>query len=209
MAEGPHVFVQPNDVAGDQAVIRTDDAHHLGRVRRLTAGAPVSVADGHGTVWQGHVRHVGDELTVGLAERTWVPPPRPALTVVHALPKGRKLDEVVQRLSEVGADRLVPVTSARSEVRLDPARSHKAKRRWDAVGLAAAKQSRRARPMMIDPVGKWADLAELPDTGAVLWEEARDPFGAVINQAGSHDPDELVLAVEIGRASWREREGGV
>lgn len=77
--------------------------------------------------------------------------------MVHALPKGRKLDEVVQRLTEVGMDALVPVHSERSEVRLTPDRAAKARARWGSVALAASKQSRRARLLDVAPVGEWAD----------------------------------------------------
>ncbi|HWH32543.1 MAG TPA: RsmE family RNA methyltransferase, partial [Egibacteraceae bacterium] len=147
-ASGPHFFVEPGDVFGDEAVLRGEQARHLAVVLRARRGDPVSLADGTGARFRAVVDTAApDEVRLRLLEQEMVRQPRPAITVVHALPKGRKLDDVVEKLSEVGADALVPVHSARSVVRLDAAKADKARARWEAVALAAAKQSRRARPL--------------------------------------------------------------
>lgn len=190
-ARGPHFLVDPADVQGRQAVLRGQDAHHLTVVLRAGPGTPVSVADG-GHLYQGHVRRAGsDAVVLGLDEAAAVPPARPRLVVVHALPKGRKLDDVVQRLSEIGVDRLVPVTSARSEVRLVAEGAQRAVQRWRAVAHAAAKQSRRARALEVGAVGEWATAFPDGCHGAVLWEEASEPLRAVLDL----EADELVLGI--------------
>src|SRR5688572_17573361 len=114
MTEGPHVFVDATDAG--RATISGDDATHLIRVLRIRRGDPVSVSDGRGTMWQGEVATVTDTVGVRLADERDVAPPSPRITVVHALPKQRKLDDVVQRLTELGVDEIRPVHSARSQV---------------------------------------------------------------------------------------------
>jgi 16S rRNA (uracil1498-N3)-methyltransferase len=114
------------------------------------------------------------------------------LTVVHALPKGRKLDEVIQRLAEIGVDRLVPVRSARSAVQLTPDGAAKAVARWRAVALAAAKQSRRAWLLDVSEVGILPTALAEADHGVVLWEEATAPLRDVCPVT---DVDELVLGI--------------
>jgi 16S rRNA (uracil1498-N3)-methyltransferase len=191
---GPHFFVPREDVRDDVALLRGDQARHLAAVLRAERGQPVSVADGTGQVWQGRVAHrTDDEVSVALVERFCVPAPCPRLTVVHALPKGRKLDDVVQRLTEVGVDRLVPVHSARSQVRLTGTRAAKALARWRAVALAASKQSRRARLLDVVPIGEWAGAFAGTGAGAVLWEGAVTPLGSVL--ADVADPAEITLGV--------------
>ncbi len=192
--DGPHFFVAPEAVDGDTATLGGHDAHHLTRVLRARRGDPVSVADGTGAVWQGRLVSADETgATVALADRRDVAATRPRVTVVHALPRGRKLDEVVQRLTEVGADRIVPVSSARSELRLDSTRAAKAVARWRAVALAAAKQSRRARLPRIDEVGAWVDAFGAGATGVVCWEESGVPLRRVLDDLGA--PDELIVGI--------------
>lgn len=190
---GPHVLVEPDAVEGDRVVLGPDDSHHLVRVLRRGVGAAVSVADGTGRVWQGELADVGPPAVVALASPVDVPRPRPELTVVHALPAGRKLDEVVRRLSELGVDCLQPVISARVENRPRGDKAVKQVGRWRAVAHAAAKQARRARPLTIDEVASWPGALADYEVGAVLWEEADVRLGAALG--GVADAEEVVLGI--------------
>lgn len=191
---GPHFFCDP--LAADQTALTLlgDEARHLARVLRAAPGDPVSLADGTGALYQARVTEVltADRVRCAVTDRYEVPAPRPRLTVVHALPKGRKLDEVVTRLSEVGVDRLRPVHSARSQVTLRSDKAVRALSRWRAVALAAGKQSRRVRLLDIADVGEWGEAFD-GAAGAVLWEDAEIGLPAILADLG--DPDEVVLAV--------------
>lgn len=192
---GPHFFCAPPDEG--RVTLDGDDAHHLRTVLRAGPGAPVSLADGAGGLYQATVTgFAGAAVRLEVTAAATVPAPRPVVTVVQALPKGRKADEVVQRLTELGVDRYVAVHSSRSQVALDPARAAKAQRRWEAVALAAAKQSRRARPLLVEPVGEWPGP---PATaGAVLWEEADRPLREVLAPADGVDEITLLVGPEGG-----------
>jgi 16S rRNA (uracil1498-N3)-methyltransferase len=207
---GPHVFVEALG-AGDRTVLlKGAEAHHLATVLRARAGTAVSVADGQGSVWQAEVSAVRDgAVELALGARHTLAPPRPRARVVVALPKGRNLDEVVQRLVELGVDRIVPAESARS-VHLDPSRRAKAVRRWQAVARAAAKQSRRAWLAEVAPVTTWADaLADAP-AGAVLWEQAEAPLGTVLSaQVGGTTEVTLAVGPEGGLDAAEVRAAGL
>lgn len=191
---GPHFFVDATVVDGDTAILSGAEAHHLAVVLRARHGDPVTLADGTGAMFDARVRSADPgAVELVLTGRWEVPAPSPRLTVVHALPRARKLDDVVQRLSEVGVDRLVPVRSGRSQVRLDGERADKAVTRWRAVALAAAKQSRRARPLEVTDLGDWNTALPPGVPGAVLWEEATDGLRGVLRDAGP--TTEFVLAV--------------
>lgn len=191
---GPHFLCDPAAVDGTQAALHGQEAHHLARVLRAAPGDPVSLADGTGALYQARVADVRpDRVSCAITDHHDVAPPRPALTVVHALPKARKLDEVVQRLTEVGVDRVVPVHSARSAVRLRGDKAARALARWRAVALAAAKQSRRVRPLHVADVGEWTTAFPPAAAGSVLWEEAERGLPAVLPTLP--DADEIVLGV--------------
>ena len=175
--DGPHVFVPP--VEGELVTVDGEPGHHLTTVLRVRVGQLLSLADDSGAVWQGAVWEVGrGSVQVSIVDRFDVEPPDgPALRVVQGLPKGRKMDEVVQRLTEVGVDRISPVVTGRSVKRPD-GKEDKLLARWRSIARAAAEQSRRARLPVIDPItdGIPADLV-----GAVLWEEADEPLAAVVD----------------------------
>lgn len=191
---GPHFFIDPAAVDGSSAVLEGDDAHHLATVLRARVGEPVSLADGTGAVYDALVAHVDrGRVSLDVTARRVVPPPVPRLTVVHALPKARKLDEVIQRLTEVGVDRIVPAHSARSEVRLSADRALTAVTRWRAVALAAAKQSRRARLPEVSDVGEWQTAFAGVAAGVVLWEEATTPLSEVLGSVPA--AEELILGI--------------
>ena len=177
---GPHVFATPADGA-DAVTLDADDARHLHRVLRVRKGDPVSVSDGRGSVWQATVASAGDAaVTVTLGERREVGRERPRLVVVHALPKQRKLDDVIQRLTELGVDEVRPVASERSQVELTAARAAKAVLRWRAVAYAAARQSRRAWLPLIADVGDWGRAFAAASCGVTLWEESTTPLRTVL-----------------------------
>ena len=190
----PYVLVPAGTLsgrgAGDRVELPADAAHHLGRVLRLPDEAGVVAADGAGVqvvaaLERGALRLVDDPVQE-LA-------PSPRITVWQGLGKGRKHDEVVRVLTELGVDRIVAVTSGRTQVDLS-GKVDKARDRWSAVARAACEQSR--RPWVPDLAGP-CELAAcvtgldgpclLAHVGA-----SRDPLG-VLEDVG--ECDEVVIAV--------------
>ena len=156
-----HVFV---DALDDHCQITGDDGHHLQRVRRLTAGEIVTLADGSGA-WRTYaVTEVADRR-LGLTARGEVeierePPIGVALAV--ALTKGG-LDDVVAAVTELGVVRVTPVRTTRAVARWDDARARRAVTRLRSVAREAAMQSRRARIPEIEEVVDLAALVGRPD----------------------------------------------
>lgn len=166
---GPLTFV--TDV--EQPELAPDEAHHLRRVLRLRAGDPLTVGDGRGR-WR--TARFGDEVEpTGPVEV--VPAPDPELTVGFALTKGDKPELVVQKLTELGLDRIVPFRAARSVVRWDAEKSAKAIDRLRQVARSAAAQCHRPwLPEVLDVV----DLAELlGGPGVAVADRGGRPIGAV------------------------------
>jgi 16S rRNA (uracil1498-N3)-methyltransferase len=96
-------------------------------------------------------------------ERVWVAPPEPLLTICFAMIKGARPELVVQKLTELGVDRIVRFTAARSVVRVDPARVERQTAKLKRVAREASMQSRRVRlPELSDPVG-FGEVAALAD----------------------------------------------
>jgi 16S rRNA (uracil1498-N3)-methyltransferase len=178
----PQFFADPADLGGEEAVLHGDEARHAAQVLRLKAGERLLVADGRGRLAEATAVAVSrDEVRARVTAVRTVPPRRPALTVVVGLVKGGKLDLVVQKLTELGVERVAPALCRRSVVAWDDAKRAAARERWTAIALAAAKQSRRALVPEIAPVAALADqVAAAPAPRLVCWEEGGKPLSAAL-----------------------------
>lgn len=194
-----HVFAERLD---DAIAVDGDDGHHLQRARRVRAGEHVTVADGYGR-WRAY--EVADSRTgvVALEALTLIahePPLTPRLTVACSLTKGQKPELAVQKLTELGVDRIMLVEAARSVVHWDDAKVAAAFTRLERVAREAAMQSRRARiPLLDGPVapGELARFAGLvvgaPDgvsASELAWPSG-DEWVVAVGPEGGFDDDEL------------------
>lgn len=133
-----------------------DDHHHLARAQRLRDGDPLVLGDGAGRWCRARFR--GDRPTLD-GEPMLAPCPQPPVGVAFALVKGAKPELVVQKLTELGVDRIRPFVAARSVVRWDAEKAEAARRRWIRVAREAAMQSRRPWLAVVDPVVPFAEVA--------------------------------------------------
>ena len=147
---GPHVLVE--DV--DEPELSADDRHHLERVLRVRPGDPLTVGDGAGR-WRPcrfgvTVAPDGDVVSVAA--------PDVEVAVGFAVLKGGRSETVVQKLTELGVDRIAPFVAERSVVRWDEARAGRQTERWRRVAREAVMQCRRLWLPRIDPVRAFGDL---------------------------------------------------
>ena len=147
---GPHVLV--SDV--DAPVLAGDDRHHLERVLRLRSGDLLTVGDGAGR-WRpcrfgDLVEPVGDVVAVAA--------PGSDLAVGFAVLKGGRSETIVQKLTELGVDRIVPFVAERSVVRWDEVKTARLVERWRRVAREAVMQCRRLWLPQVEPVRAFGDL---------------------------------------------------
>ena len=167
MADAParaHVFV--DDV--DAPVLSSGDAHHLRRVLRLRPDEIVAVSDGAG---RARPFRFGPPLEPA-GDASYEPAPSPAITVAFALTKGERPEWVVQKLTEVGVDRIVPFVASRSIVRWDETKSAREVERWRRIARDAAMQSRRMWLPEVDQVRDFATVVDAIGAGACLADRA-------------------------------------
>lgn len=163
-------FIAQSLASGDRVRLEQGDAFHAARVLRLKPGDALEVADSGGKVFRAAVTGVDGGVEVEVAGELDRVAPGLALTVVQALPKGRKLDLIVEKLSEVGVARLLPVFSDKSAVK--PPLSPEKLERWRRIAKAAASQSRRSGIMAVEPPVVLADwLADTRSPPLVLATE--------------------------------------
>jgi 16S rRNA (uracil1498-N3)-methyltransferase len=162
-----HFFVSPGDVADRIVTITGDEARHAARVLRVRPGEAITVADDTGRILDAVVTDVGDDVRAEVLKETFVDEPRPRVTLCQALTKGDKLDEVVQKATEVGVRRVLPFVAERSIVQWDAAKRTKARARWTAVARSAAKQCGAPRLPTVDDIAD--DITRVIGANRPVW----------------------------------------
>jgi 16S rRNA (uracil1498-N3)-methyltransferase len=197
------LFVDPARLADEIVVVSGEDHRYLTRVLRLAAGDAVTFFDGVAVEADARIIRVGPRaLEARIEERRAVAADeRPHVTLIQALTKGDKLDLVVQKATELGVERIIPVTSARSVPRLEAMRAAGRRSRWQKIARDAARQSGRADVPEVEPVTPIATAVGAAPKDAfklMLWEGARQhPLRrALPGDASSGDrPRQIVIAI--------------
>ena len=146
----------------DQPELEDVDRHHLERVLRVRPGEMITVSDGEGG-WR--LCRLGPSLEP-VAEVVRDARPGPEITVAFAPVKGDRPEWAVQKLTELGVDRIVAFAAARSVVRWEGDKATKAVERLRRVAREAAMQSRRTRLPEVEACTTFAEVAARP--GAVI-----------------------------------------
>jgi 16S rRNA (uracil1498-N3)-methyltransferase len=183
-----HVIV----VSLEDPVIDAEDAHHLARVLRLRDGQIVTATDGAGR-WRACRFLRGGQLEAD-GPVVVTSPPQPALTVGFAPVKGERVEWAVQKLTELGVDRIVPLRAARSVVRWDGERADAAVARLRRVAREAVMQSRRVWVPTVTDVAIPADVPDacLAEPGGAPPSLARP--AVLVGPEGGWAPEELAGA---------------
>lgn len=134
---GPHVFVEDLDTL----VLEAHDAHHVRRVLRVRPNDEITVGDGAGRWLQ--CRLGTDDVLLPDGEVVSCAEPAPPLTIAFALVKGSKPELAVQKLTELGIDRIVVFPAARSVAQWDTEKVERNVPRLVRVAREASMQSRR------------------------------------------------------------------
>lgn len=142
-----HRFFAPALNPGDDIVeLPRDEAEHLTRVLRLSVGDTVAVFDGRGHEFLARVSAAARrDVRVQLLSRVDTVPESPvAITLVQAVLKGEKMDDIVRDAVMLGVTAIQPVVTKRTETTVGALLRGARPDRWRRVALASVKQSRRA-----------------------------------------------------------------
>jgi 16S rRNA (uracil1498-N3)-methyltransferase len=198
-------YVDKGDIHGGRVRITGEDVRHITRVLRLKTGDPVTVCDGHNTDYDGVIEKLGKgEVKVKLGGA--VPTGTEAdigITLYQAVAKGTKMEFIIQKGTELGIVRFVPVITSRTIVRLDNDRDAKKKvDRWQRIAVEAAKQSCRGRIPAVEPPTDFASaardmqknhLALLPHA-----DEREKPIASIPGKKGDYESIGIMIGPEGG-----------
>jgi 16S rRNA (uracil1498-N3)-methyltransferase len=201
-------FVEAANWQDDKITLEGQDAHHIIRVMRMNEGDQIICVhpDGHAatcTIDSFAADCVLVSVTEPLDMETEMPV---AVTIAQGLPKGDKLELIVQKGTELGAAGFVPFQAARSVVKWDEKKKDKKRQRLEKIAKEAAEQSSRQTIPLIGDVLSFQSLLESSDTykhKLFAYEEAAkgmkaDPLRTVFEQISSTDNVLVVVGPEGG-----------
>jgi 16S rRNA (uracil1498-N3)-methyltransferase len=141
------VYVDTALIPGSLVELPPDTASHLARVLRARSGDELILFNGDGREFNGVIEAVrGSRVSASVGESRPVDRESPlAITLVQCVPRGDRMDFIVQKATELGVARIVPVLSQRSVVRLDKAQAESKATHWRAVAVSACEQCGRNR----------------------------------------------------------------
>ncbi|MDD4860253.1 MAG: 16S rRNA (uracil(1498)-N(3))-methyltransferase [Dehalococcoidales bacterium] len=155
-----HRFYAAKPPSGNSVII--DDArqvHHIREVLRLKTGEAVAVFDGTGNEYLGTIEKTDkQQVCIGVTERKPAAVRPVRITIACAVPKQTRMDDIVDKLTQLGVDAIIPLETERVIVKLDE--RHKAAKlhRWQKIAQSATEQSQRGAIPLIEPVTAIGDV---------------------------------------------------
>jgi 16S rRNA (uracil1498-N3)-methyltransferase len=208
------VFYTPPDQIGDENLVLSGaEAHHAQAVMRLKKGEPLIAVDGLGNAFRCEItRYRAKKAECHIFSRMRnFGEPAVKVTLACGLSVGTKFDDIVQRATELGVSRLIPLLTEKSKVRIDDERKTASKlARWKKVAIASMKQTGRSViPEIRGPVGPGRLFEEYedpglrilfdPEAGTVNLSNLKIPPGTghillLVGPESGFSPDEIRLA---------------
>lgn len=198
----PFVFVENLE----QPELSAGDLHHFGRVRRVVEGQPITISDGRGR-WRSARFAPAPTPDGAIVEE----PPVESPIVIGFTPVKRERPEwVVQKLTELGVDVIIPLQTDRSVVRWSGQRAEKQIDKWRSIAREASLQSRRVRIPDVRGITTLSMLESDQAAGrAVLAEPGAEPLDGRVDRAVLVGPEGGWSDDELEGRSLRSLPGGV
>jgi len=155
----PRFFVEEENIKGNIIIIYGDDAKHISRVLRSNIGEILTVCDGTGNDYEAEIIEITENNIRLEVKRTTFTDSEPSvkITLFQGLPKGDKMELIIQKCVELGVYSIIPVNTERCIVKLDKNKEKKKIDRWQKISESAAKQSGRG---IVPKIGEIINFSE-------------------------------------------------
>lgn len=200
-------FVKPSQISDGFITITGSDVQHILKVLRLTEGAVLSIADGTGLEYEGTIVDRGqDFVKLSITDKYYSSNESTVeVTLLQGIPKGDKMELIIQKCTELGVKRFVPVICQRTIVKLSPEKAKHKQVRWQKISEEAAKQSKRSLLPEVAQVQTLEEALEnIQQDEALLipWEEEKaNTLKASLQDLRGKQKISILIGPEGGLAS--------
>ena len=200
----PRFFVEKNDIQNGIVTVSGDDAHHLSRALRMAAGERITVCDAQGTDYTCVLTDFLPDRVLARVESSQPTETEPPFRAVlyQGLPKGEKLDSVIQKAVECGVSRVIPFESERCVVRIRDGENDKKATRRNRIAAEAAKQCGRGILPEVESAKPFREIvndAKRFDLPLFCYEgEGTEPLPRVLERIRNRLPANPEIGILIG-----------
>lgn len=211
-------FFDPIDRHGDTVSIPQEESRHIKTVLRLNIGDKVELLDGLGAIYVAELVSLEKKAQANILSESKESENKVApLWLGQAILKGKKVDDLIPKCTELGVDVFVPFQSSRCQGRLDSVRAAKKKERWERMVESSCKQCQRSIRMQVEPISDFSEMLTTigenisGELRILFWEEEKDlllrqiDFGkkyemirVILGPEGGFSEEEAVLAKKMG-----------
>lgn len=151
-------FVEPSAVSGNDVLLSERESHHGLNVVRLRAGERVVALDGAGNEYSCEVADLGKrQIRLHIQQRHFSKRLGYELVLLQAVTKGKTMDLIIQKATELGVSRIVPLLAERSVSQVEPEESDSKVEKWEQTAIESIKQCGSAWLPKIDPPVRFND----------------------------------------------------
>jgi 16S rRNA (uracil1498-N3)-methyltransferase len=197
----PRVYIPPERITGEQIALQSREARYILAVLRLVPGDEVTVFDGGGNEYRTELTE-DDERGIYLAIQEGLRPGRESplqITLGQALLKGERMKFVIQKATELGAARIIPLVTSRTIPLVEGERESLRRERWQRIAQEAAKQSGRTMVPQIEGIHELAAfLSQATGARIMLWEGEPAPLREVVKKIDAQAGITLLVGPEGG-----------
>lgn len=199
----PRIYIPPERITGEQIPLQSREARYILTVLRLGPGDEVTVFDGAGNEYRTELTEDYDSgMYLAIQERSR--PERESalrITLGQALLKGERMKFVIQKATELGAARIIPLVTSRTIPLVEEKRESLRIERWQRIAQEAAKQSGRTMVPRIEAIQELADfLGGSAGARIMLWEGEPAPLREVVKKIDAQAGITLLIGPEGGFA---------
>lgn len=206
------IFIQQDLKQNSTITLKGDEHHYIKNVLRMKIGDPLFLFNGGDQEFKAQIVQINPTQTIlKIMEELKVSKESPIEVVIgQGIPKGKKLDDLIPKITELGAAALVPLITERSD--LKTASSHKITR-WQKIAKISSQQTGRTKiPLISSPMVFKNFLRAYPDFEKILFYELENSksfkevlqeatlqkFCLIIGPEGGFSPQEIALALQEG-----------
>jgi 16S rRNA (uracil1498-N3)-methyltransferase len=137
----PRFFVPPAQCQTPTIFLTGREVHHALHVMRLRAGEQVTVLDGKGHEFVCEVQKFDrDKASLTVVDKRDIPLPSCQVTLLQGLPKGKIMDSIIQKATELGVSRILPLVSERVVAKLNKREGIQKREKWELIAIESIKQ---------------------------------------------------------------------
>lgn len=228
-----HFFIFESTIVPDQQVfLSLEDSHHATKVLRMKVNDTVTLSNGQ-TLFKGIILSLTPQVACHIISELPSTEPEHKITLYQGVPKGEKMEYLLQKGTEAGIHAFAPVAMERSIAKISLKDEEKKLQRWNKITLEAAKQSKRVIAPVVHPVLSFAQLLKKINTHMLFlvpWENEINlslttvfknhpnvaNIGVLIGPEGGISPAEIdllqasgVLPVTLGKRIFRTETAGL